>query len=51
MDVQLICNEGVVTYNKFLRINPMGPIFPYDDSLNIIALHPVKNARGEPNGP
>ena len=29
----------------------MGIIAPWDDSLEIIDLQPVKNARGEPNGP
>ena len=51
MDVQLICNQCVVTYNKFCGMNPMGLSAPWGDSLEIISLHPVKNARGETNGP
>ena len=33
MDVQLICNQRVVTYNKLRGINQMGLIVPWDNSL------------------
>ena len=38
MDVQLICNQRVVTQNEFLGVNPMGLSSPWDNSLEIIAL-------------
>ena len=46
MDVQLKCFQRVVTYNKFLGMNPMGLSAPCDDSLDIIAFHPVKKIKG-----
>ena len=51
MDVQLLCNKRVVTYNILRGMKPMGLSDPWDDSLEIIAFHPVKNARDKPNGP
>ena len=45
IDVQLICNQRVVTYNKLWGMNPIVLIEPCDDSLDIIYLNPVKNAR------
>ena len=50
MYVQLICNQLSVTYNIFQGMNPMGRIAPWADFLDIIALNPVKNARGDTNG-
>ena len=41
MGVQLICNQRVVAYNKFLGMNPMVPITPWYNSLEIISLCPV----------
>ena len=46
MDVQLIFNQNVVTKNKILGINPMVLSAPWDDSLDIIHLRPVKNFKG-----
>ena len=46
MDVQLICYQCVVKYNKLEGMKPMVPIFPWYDSLEIIALHPVKKFKG-----
>ena len=34
MDVQLICNQHVMTYNKLQGINPMGLSAPCDDYKN-----------------
>ena len=34
MNVQLICNQLVVTYNKLLGMNPMVIIAPWDDYKN-----------------
>ena len=45
IDVQLICNQRVVTYNKLIGMNPMVLSAPCDDSLDIIDLNPVKNVR------
>ena len=50
MDVQLVCNQRVVTYNKLRGMNLIGFSDPWDDSIEIIAFYPVKNARDEPNG-
>ena len=47
MDVQLICNQQVVTYNKFWIMNPIGLSAPCSDYLDIIALHPVKKIKGQ----
>ena len=49
MDVQLICNQSVVTYNELWGMNPMGISAPWDESIEIIDFYPVKNARDEPN--
>ena len=46
MGVQLVCNQRVMTYNKFQGINPMGLSAPWTYSLEIIALHPVKEIQG-----
>ena len=46
MDVQLICNQLVVTYNKSIGMNPMCHSSPWDDSFDILALHPVKKCKG-----
>ena len=51
IDVQLICNQRVVTYNKFLGMDPIGLISLWSDCLEIIFFHPVKKSRDEPNGP
>ena len=51
MDVLLICNQYVVTYNKLLDIKPMGIIAPWAEYLEIISLDPVKKSRDKPNGP
>ena len=34
MNVQLICNQSVVTYNTLLGMNPMVIIAPWDDYKN-----------------
>ena len=51
MDVKLICNQHVVTYNKFQVMKPMGLSYPWSDYLEIINFHTIKNKRDEPNGP
>ena len=38
MDVKLIFNQRVVTYNKLRDMKPMGLSAPWDESLDIIAL-------------
>ena len=50
MDVQLICNQNVVTDNKFQGLNSMGLSAPWANSLAIISMYQVKNARDETNG-
>ena len=39
INVQLICNQRVVTYNKLQGINPMVISASWYDSLENIALH------------
>ena len=39
MDVQLICNQLVVIYNKLLGINPMGLSDPWVDYKNKQIIH------------
>ena len=51
MIVHLICNQHVVTWNKFLGMNPMGLSDTWADSIDIIALRLVTTALDEPNGP
>ena len=46
MDVHLICNQHVVTSDKLQGMNTMGISVPWDDSLDIIALYPVKKYKG-----
>ena len=46
MDVQLICYQYVVTYNKLGGMKPMVLISPWSYSLETIALHPVKKIQG-----
>ena len=46
MDVQLICNQRLVTYNKWQGINQMGNIVPWANSLDIIASRPVEKFKG-----
>ena len=46
MYIQFICNQRVVTYNKLQGIKPMVLSAPWANSLDIIALHPVKKCRG-----
>ena len=46
MDIQLICNQHVVTYNEFWDINPMGLSSSWYDSYDIIALNAVKQFKG-----
>ena len=50
MVVQLIYNQGVVTYNKFQCMNLMGLSDPWDDSIEIIDLYPVKMQGMNPMG-
>ena len=42
MYVQLLSNQRVVTCDKLRGTNPMVISDPWDDSLDIIALHPVR---------
>ena len=51
MDVQLICNQCVVTYNKLQGMKPMGLSTPWFEYIEIFFVHPVKNKMDEPNGP
>ena len=51
MDVQLICNQRVVNYSTLQFMNPIFFSVPWDDSIDIIALYPVKNSRDEPYRP
>ena len=46
MDVQLICNQHLVTYNKLQCVNLMGLSAPWAKSLEITALDPVKKCKG-----
>ena len=43
MNDRLICNQCLATYNKLRSMNPIGLSSPWAESLQIIALHPVKN--------
>ena len=38
MDVQLICNQSLVAYDKWQGVNLMGLSTPWSDSLDINAL-------------
>ena len=46
MDIQLICNQHVVTYNELQGINPMGLSSSWYESYDIIALNSVKQFKG-----
>ena len=46
MDVQLVCNHRVATYNKLLGIKPMGLSDPWDEYIDVFPLHPVKKYKG-----
>ena len=46
MCVHLICNQSVLNYNILQVMNTMALSYPWADSLDIIALHLVKNCEG-----
>ena len=46
MDVHLICNQRLVTYNKYQGVNLMGLSSPWDNSLEITCLYTVKRCNG-----
>ena len=50
MDVQLIFDQRLVTYNKLHGVNLMGLSAPWADYPHITSLDPVKNTMDEPNG-
>ena len=46
MDVQLIFDQRLVTYNKLQGVNLMGISAPWDDYPHITFLGPVKRCNG-----
>ena len=46
MDVQLICNQRLVTYNKLQGVNLMGLSAPWSDYPHITSLDSVKRCNG-----
>ena len=50
MDVQLVYNQRVVTYNKLRGMNLIGFSDPWDNSIEIIAFYPVKMPGMNPMG-
>ena len=42
MDVQLIYNQRLVTYNKYQGVNLMNLSYPWDNCIDITCLYTVK---------
>ena len=45
-NIQLICNQHVLTYNKLRGLNTMGLSIPWGDDTEVIALHTLKQCKG-----